>query len=100
MVSIMVGKVKMWGLAIATIFGYMNYFNICSEIIAIIPAIIVIVMQIIVIFGYGDKIRKIKNIRKEKVKFKRGKELKVALFDTNYYLDTIDISLLDKLTIK
>ena len=56
-------------------------------------------MQIIVIFGYGNKIRKVKEVRKEKVKYKRGKELKDALFDTDYYLKTIDKPLLDKLTV-
>ena len=95
----MAGKVKMWGLGIATVLGYMSYFNYCDEIFAVVSAIIVIGMQVVVILKYGNKIRKIKSIRKEKVKFKRGKDLKYALFDTKYYLDTIDESLLEKLTV-
>ena len=95
----LVGKAKMWGLAIATIFGYMNYFKICDQIFVIIPGVIVLVMQIIVFFGYGKKITKIKKVEYKRVKFKRGKELAHALFDTEYYMSTLNLSLLDKLTV-
>jgi len=78
----------------------MHYFNICNEICVIIPGIIVLIMQIIVIFGYGSKILKVKQIKYEKLKFKKGKELSDALFNTEYYLNTLDVPLLKKLTIE
>lgn len=99
LVTIMIGKVKMWALAVATIFGYLYYFNRCDEMYVVVTGIVVILMQITVIFGYGNKIRKVKEIRKEKIKFKRGKELMHALFDTEYYLSTIDVPILKKLTV-
>lgn len=89
----------MWGLAIATIFGYMNYFKICGEIFVIIPSVVVLIMQVIVFFGYGKKIKKVEKVEYKKMKFKRGKELAHALFDTEYYLNTLDLSLLKKLTV-
>lgn len=98
-VAIMAGKAKMWALALTTIIGYMYYFNICGSIFVIISGVLVLVMQIVVIFGYGNKIRKVKQLRNEKVKFKRGEELKYALFNTEYYLNTIDEPLLKKLTV-
>lgn len=97
-VAIMVGKVKMWVLAVATIFGYMYYFDICGELFVTIPAIVVLIMQIIVVFGYGRKIIRVKQIKNEKVKMKRGKDLLFTLFDTDYYLSTLDIPILEKLT--
>lgn len=99
-VAIFSGKAKMWALAIATILGYMYYFDKCDVLPVFISGGIVIIMQVIVIFGYGNKIRKVKEIRKEKVKFKRGKELFKALFDTDYYLSTLDVPLLRKLTVE
>lgn len=90
----------MWALAIATILGYMNYFNICNEIFVIIPSVIVIIMQIIVIFGYGNRIKKVEQVKNEKIKLKKGKELCYALFNTDYYLSTLDKPILEKLTVK
>ena len=81
-VAIMTGKAKMWALALAVISGYMYYFDWCSEIYVTITSAIVIVMQLFAIWGYGKRIFKVKEIRKEKVKFKRGDDLKYALFDT------------------
>ncbi|MBQ9313465.1 MAG: hypothetical protein IJ220_00440 [Clostridia bacterium] len=78
----------------------MHYFNICSLIFVIVPATVVLLMQAIVIFEYGRKIQKVKQIRKDKVKLKRGKDLVYALFDTKYYLSTLDVPLLKKLTIE
>lgn len=99
-VAILSGKAKMWALAVATIVGYLYYFGKCDILLVTIFGGIVIVMQVIVLFGYGNKIRKVKEIRKEKVKFKRGKELSKALFDTEYYLSTLDVPLLRKLTVE
>ena len=99
LVAIMLGKAKMWALAIVTILGYMHYFNICNEIFVLIPAVIVIIMQVIVLFEYGSRIQKIKQVRQEKVKYKKGKELAYALFNTEYYLSTLDEPLLKKLTV-
>ncbi len=99
-VAILSGKAKMWALALATIIGYVYYFGKCDILPVYISGGIVIIMQVIVIFGYGNKIRRVKEIRKEKVKFKRGKELFKALFDTDYYLNTLDIPLLRKLTVE
>lgn len=100
-VAIMTGKAKMWALAFATLFGYMYYFGWCDEIYVTITGIIVITMQVLAILEYGGKIiRKSKDVKKEKIKFKRGAELKYALFDTDYYLSTIDVPILKKLTVE
>lgn len=97
--TIYIGKVKMWGLAISTITGYMYFFHICGPMFVLIPGIIVLLMQVIVIIGYGRKLKK-KEVETEKVKLKRGKELAYALFDTEYYLKTLEEPLLKKLTIE
>lgn len=98
-VSIMTGKVKMWALALAIIFGYMFYFGKCDVLLVNIFSSIVIILQVFVLFGYGNKIRKAEKKDKKKYKFKKGKELLDALFDTEYYLATIDLPLLEKLTV-
>ena len=98
-VAIMVGKAKMWALAIATILGYMHYFSICNQMFGIVPSVVVIMMQVIVLFGYGKKIKKVNQVKNEKAKFKKGKELADALFNTEYYLNTLDLPILEKLTI-
>ena len=87
----------MWILAAATILGYMHYFNICNIYFVIVPSIIAIIMQVIVIVEYGRNIQKVNQVKYEKVKLKKGKELAYALFNTEYYLSTLNISLLDKL---
>ena len=94
----MIGKAKMWVLAAATVFGYMNYFNICDISYVIITSIIAIIMQVIVVFGYGIKISKTEKIENNKIKFKRGKDLIYALFNTEYYLKTVDEPIIKKLT--
>lgn len=99
-VAILSGKAKMWALAIATIVGYLYYFGKCDVLAVSICGGIVIAMQVVVLFGYGNKIRKVKEIRKRKVKFKKGRDLWKALFDTNYYLSTLDVPLLKKLTVE
>ena len=98
-VSIMTGKAKMWALALATLIGYMNYFGICETTFVIVTASIVIIMQIIVIFEYGSKVRKVKEIKNEKIKMKKGKDLLYALFNTEYYLENLDKSILEKLSV-
>lgn len=98
-VTIMMGKIKMWALAITTLLGYMYYFDSCDEILVTVSGIIVIIMQIIVGFEYGRRIKKVNVIRTEKLKFKRGRELAYTLFDTDYYLNTIDLPILKKLTV-
>lgn len=94
----MVGKAKMWALAVATILGYMYYFEICNILLVNITGVIVALMQICVIFIYGSKMRKVKQIRNKKFEFKKGKELAYALFNTEYYLNTIDLPITEKLT--
>lgn len=98
-VTVMTGKAKMWALAFATLFGYMYYFDWCDEIYVTITGIVVITMQVLAILEYGSKVRKVKEVKKEKIKFKRGKELSYVLFDTEYYLNTIDEPILKKLTV-
>lgn len=95
----MMGKAKMWALAIATLLGYMYYFEICGILLLNIVGIIVILMQIFVIFTYGSKMKKIKHIQNKKFEFKKGKELAYTLFDTDYYLNTVDLPIIKKLTI-
>lgn len=94
----MVGKAKMWALAVATILGYMYYFEICDILLVNITGAIVALMQICVIFIYGSKMQKVKQIRNKKFEFKKGKELAYALFNTEYYLSTIDLPITEKLT--
>lgn len=94
----MVGKAKMWALAVATILGYMYYFEICNILLVNITGVIVALMQICVIFIYGSKMRKVKQIRNKKFEFKKGKELAYVLFNTEYYLNTIDLPITEKLT--
>lgn len=95
----MMGKAKMWALAIETLLGYMYYFEICGILLLNIVGAIVALMQVFVIFTYGNKMRKVKHIRNKKFEFKKGKDLVYALFDTNYYLSTIDLPITKKLTI-
>ena len=95
----MLGKSKMWVIAIAILLGYMYYFDICDKIYVNVVGIIVIIMQIILFFSYGNKARETKEFKLKKLVFKKGQELKKALFDTEYYLSTIDVPLSEKLTV-
>ena len=94
----MVGKAKMWVLAAATVFGYMHYYSILDINYVIVASIIAIVMQVVVLFGYGRIIGKTEKVKAEKAKLKRGKDLTHALFDTEFYLTTKDEPILKKLT--
>lgn len=100
-VSNKVGKAKMWVLAVLTIFGYMYYFGIISSIAHVnVVGAIAIIMQIVVIFMYSKNTQKVEGAKKLRYVFKSKEELKKVLFDTNYYLETIDRPLMEKLTIK
>lgn len=88
----------MWVLAAATVFGYMYYFGICNINLVIVSSVIAIIMQVVVLFGYGNKILKTGEVKSKKAKFKRGKDLSYALFDTEFYLKTTDEPILKKLT--
>ena len=88
----------MWVLAAATVFGYMNYFNICNINYVIVSSIIAIIMQVIVLFGYGIKISKTEKTENKKIRLKHGKDMIYVLFDTEYYLKTMNEPILKKLT--
>lgn len=90
----------MWVLATATVFGYMYYYNACNIYFVIVPSIIAIIMQIIVLFEYGCKANSVKQVTNEKAKLKKGKELVYALFNTEFYMQTIDEPIMKKLSIE
>lgn len=88
----------MWLLATATVFGYMHYYNICDISLVIVSSIIAIIMQIFVFFEYSKKVSKVKEVDNKKAKLKKGKDLAYALFNTEYYMKTIDEPIMKKLS--
>ncbi len=97
-VSIMLGKVKTWAIAIAIILGYMYHFGICDKLYVNIAGGIVVIMQLILFYSYLKKARKGKDFKIQKCKLKKGKDLAYVLFNTEYYLSTLDVPLVEKLT--
>ena len=98
-VATMLGRVKMWAIAIAILLGYMFYFGICDILYVNISGGIVVIMQLFLFYSYIKKAGKIKEFKLQKLKLKKGKDLSYALFNTDYYLSTIDVPIIKKLTI-
>lgn len=113
--SSFLGRVKMWGLGIATTFGIISIFDKQlyqvlgftwakeaiqlfwehEELLVPSLAFITIGAQLMVAIDYAKNIKKEIKDKKEKIKydFKETKELKKVLFDTKYYLKNKDLPL-------
>mgnify|MGYP002869811012 FL=1 len=81
------GKVKMWFLAISIIIGFMNNFKMINNTILMITAFSTIIIQSITIIDY---IKRLSHEKKHQDRIK-WKDLKIILFDTNYYLTKNEI---------
>lgn len=87
--SIMIGKVKMWILAITIVAGYLNYFNVISLETVNILCAITVVSQILTFLSYIKYLEMQEHELRDKPKIKSFKDLKYVLFDTDFYLNSI-----------
>lgn len=87
--SILIGKVKMWLLAITIVSCYLQYFGVISLEIVDVLCIITVVMQILTFVSYVKYLESQKDNLREKPKLKSMKDLKYILFDTEFYLKSI-----------
>lgn len=87
--SIMVGKVKMWILAITIVAGYLNYFNVLSLEVVNALCIVTIIAQILTFLCYVKYLELQEHELREKPKIESSKDLKYILFDTDFYLNSI-----------
>lgn len=87
--SIMIGKVKMWILAITIVAGYLNYFNVISLEIVNILCAITVVSQVLTFLSYIKYLEMQEHELRDKPKIKSFKDLKYVLFDTDFYLNSI-----------
>lgn len=83
------GKIKMWGLSISIVLGYMHYFYSIDLKIVNFSLIITIVLQIVTIINYCVSLIKQKSDYKTFKDAKENKNLKYLLFDTDYYMNNI-----------
>lgn len=83
------GKIKMWGLSISIVLGYMHYFYSINLEIVNFSLIITIVLQIVTIINYCVSLIKQKSDYKTFKDAKENKNLKYLLFDTDYYMNNI-----------
>jgi CDP-diacylglycerol--glycerol-3-phosphate 3-phosphatidyltransferase len=84
--SSMVGKIKMWCLAITIILGYGNYFRFVKKIVVNIGCLLTFCLQIYVGISYILVLSKQKRGKSRK-KIKNLGDLVYRLFSTKYYLD-------------
>lgn len=87
--SILIGKVKMWFLAITIIGCYLHCFKIITIEVVNILCIITVVMQISTFVSYVKYLESQKDNLREKPKLKSMKDLKYILFNTDFYLKSI-----------
>jgi len=87
--SIMIGKVKMWILAITIVSGYLEYFNFIQIEIVNVLCIIAIITQVLTFISYIKYLELQDHELREKPKIKSFKDLKYILFDTDFYLNSI-----------
>lgn len=87
--SILIGKVKMWLLAITIITCYLYCFGIIALEVVDILCVITVVMQILTFVSYIKYLESQKDNLREKPKLKSMKDLKYILFDTDFYLKSI-----------
>lgn len=83
------GKIKMWGLSISIVLGYMHYFYSINLEIVNFSLVITIVLQIVTIINYCVSLIKQKSDYKTFKDAKENKNLKYLLFDTDYYMNNI-----------
>lgn len=110
------GKMKTWVFGVLTVFaffvGYINElswfnrFNLSfkySNIIIFVFSIIMFIVDLFVAFNYFIKVKrevkvaKENNIMKKNYKLKKGKDLVYALFNYDYYINTLSEPLLVRL---
>ncbi len=87
--SILIGKVKMWFLAITIVFCYLYYFRIITIEVINSLCIITVVMQVLTFVSYVKYLESQKDNLREKPKIKSMKDLKYILFNTDFYLKSI-----------
>lgn len=87
--SLIVGKVKMWFLAVTIVSGYLHYFNVITIEIMNMLCIATVTMQIVTFVSYIKYLESQKENLREKPKLKTTKDLKYILFDTDFYLNSI-----------
>ena len=86
------GKIKMWAISITIVLGYLNYFGIFNFMLAVnIGSAITLILQIFTIMDYINYLRHKEAIPKNDRKhIKSLKDLTYVLFDTEYYLSTVE----------
>ncbi len=87
--SLIVGKVKMWFLAITIVCGYLHYFNAITIEVINILCIVTVTLQIVTFVAYIKYLELQKENLREKPTLKTPKDLKYILFDTDFYLNSI-----------
>lgn len=87
--SIIVGKIKMWFLAITIISGYLHYFNVIELQIVNYLCLITVAIQIVTYVSYVKYLESQKDNLREKPELKSAKDLKYILFNTDFYLNSI-----------
>lgn len=84
--SIMIGKVKMWSLAVTIMLGYIYMFYGFGYVILSIMCLITFIFEVITSISYMIQMRNRKSVEKE-----IETNLLFKLFDTDYYLKTSKI---------
>ena len=87
--SIIIGKIKMWFLAITIISGYLHYFNVIELQIVNYLCLITVAIQIVTYVSYVKYLESQKDNLREKPELKTAKDLKYILFNTDFYLNSI-----------
>lgn len=87
--SILIGKIKMWFLAITIIACYLYCFRIITIEVIDVLCIVTVVMQISTFISYVQYLESQKDNLREKPKLKSIKDLKYILFNTDFYLKSI-----------
>lgn len=87
--SILIGKIKMWFLAITIIGCYLHCFKMITIEVVDVLCIITVVMQISTFVSYVQYLESQKDNLREKPKLKSIKDLKYILFNTDFYLKSI-----------
>lgn len=85
------GKIKMWGISITLVLGYLNYYRIFNFMTVVhIGSAITLILQIFTIIDYINYLKNKENIKKNKKQIKNFKDLIYVLFNTEYYLKTVE----------
>lgn len=87
--SSMIGKIKMWLLAITIILCYFYYFWFLNYELVLINCFMTIILQICAMIEYYQYLSKQKPSKKSTVQIKNYKDIGYILFSTNYYLTQV-----------